>query len=70
MSLSHLRCKVSLQQLVGCRQVFFRCDVASAEPCQVQVVLESSVEGYPVPMQGWRSFGSLLHSGHFRHVVD
>jgi hypothetical protein len=48
----------------------FRCDMASAEPCQVQVVLESSVEGYPAPMQGWRSFGSLLRSGHFRHVVD
>jgi hypothetical protein len=53
MSSSHLKCEASLQQLVGCHRVFFRCDVALTEPRQVRVALESSVKGYLVPTRGW-----------------
>ena len=70
MSSSHLGCKASLWQLVGCRWVFFHCDVVLFEPHWVHFALESSVEGYLVPMWGWRGFGSLLRNGHFCHVDD
>jgi hypothetical protein len=39
----------------GCHRVFFHCDMALFEPCQVWFTLESLVEGYPVPTWGWRS---------------